>query len=115
MRTFGRVTTALNCQLLMIGTRRALTIEEISQCVDQPTTDPRSETVKAQWLQSPGTDQLVHLCAQLSALVGSAQVVVYRDPHWRPHQKRTAQSAVRRRSAAPLRSCSDRKNSHLSK
>src|SRR6266550_4361608 len=80
MRTFGRVTAALNCQLLMIGTRRALTIEEISQCVDQPTTDPRSETVKAQWLQSPGTDQLVHLCAQLSALVGSPQVVIDHDP-----------------------------------
>jgi len=26
MRTFGRVTTALNCQVLLIWTRRALTI-----------------------------------------------------------------------------------------
>ena len=47
---------------------------------DYPTTDPCSETIKAQWLQSAGTHQLVHLRSQLSALVGSAQVVVYHDP-----------------------------------
>ena len=47
---------------------------------DYPTTDPCSETIKAQWLQSAGTHQLVHLRSQLPALVGSAQVIIDRDP-----------------------------------
>src|SRR5262249_49715292 len=48
--------------------------------LSQPTTDPRSETVKAQRLQSPRTNQLVHWHVQFSALVGPAKIVVNYDP-----------------------------------
>src|SRR5262249_27504062 len=48
--------------------------------LSQPTTDPCSEAVKAQRLQSSSTNQLVHLHVQVSAFVGSAKVVVDHDP-----------------------------------
>src|SRR5215468_6979812 len=48
--------------------------------LSQPTTDPCSEAVKAQRLQSSSTNQLVHLHVQVSALVGSAKIVIDYDP-----------------------------------
>jgi hypothetical protein len=45
-----------------------------------PPTDPRAEAVKAIRLQSPGSNQLVHLHSQAFALVCAAQVIIDHHP-----------------------------------
>jgi hypothetical protein len=62
--------------------------------MDYPTADPSSDTVKAQWLHSTDTDQVVHLHAQLSALVGSAQVIIDQHPAAVGESKRSDEYAA---------------------